>query len=404
MARLSRKECRNAKGILVAGHLWNFAVFCGVLGILGGAGTGVPWMEFPVAVWPVLLLSYICIMVWPLIQFRCKEAGHVYISQWYLLAAMFWFPWVFLSSHLLVFVFDGHPLMAAAVNAWFKGTMVFLFFIPVAVAAAYYLAPKVTGRPVYSYHLARFGFWSLAIIGPWAGMQKVAGAPIPQFLPYVGAAATALFFIPAITVGVNILKTISGHGETVKASPSLRFVVTGTIGLMLLGALGVMMNLSGGMVDLMQFTMAGYGYEILAVYGCFSMCAFAMMYFVVPRITRREWLSRRFIRWHFYLSVFGIATIVFCAILGGILQGAAQSAYDQPWTESATLSAAMGVGVTLAWAIITFGNLFFCLHLLLMWARLGRRSQHPTLLVKHHGDGSPHGPEGDIDEIQAAKA
>lgn len=404
MARLSRKECRNATTILVAGHLWNLAVLAGLLGILGGAGTGVPWMEFPVAVWPVLLISYLFIMVWSVIQFRCRETGHVYISQWFLLGAIFWFPWIFFVSHLLVFVFDGHPLMTSAVAAWFKGTLIFLFFVPVAIGAAYYLAPKVTGRPVYSYSLAQFGFWSLAIIGPWAGMQKLAGAPIPQFLPYVGAAATVLFFIPAVTVGVNILKTVAGHGETVSASPSLRFTIAGVVGLMLLGGLGVALNLSGTMIDLTQFSMAGYGYEILALYGLFSMCAYGMMYFVVPRITRREWLSRRFIRWHFYLSLFGIGTVVFCAILGGFLQGVAQSAWDQPWTESATLSKAMSVGVTLSWVLILLGNVFFLLHLLLMWARLGRRSEHPTLLRKHHGGDTPHGPDGDIDKIQAAKA
>ncbi|NNM30656.1 MAG: hypothetical protein HKO57_14135, partial [Akkermansiaceae bacterium] len=87
MARLSRKECQGGVVVLVAGHVWNIAVTIGVLGIMFGHGTGVPWMEFPAAVWPVLLVSYLFIAVWSFIQFRCREGGHVYITQWYVLAA-----------------------------------------------------------------------------------------------------------------------------------------------------------------------------------------------------------------------------------------------------------------------------------------------------------------------------
>jgi cytochrome c oxidase cbb3-type subunit 1 len=49
--------------------------------------------------------------------------------------------------------------------------------------------------------------------------------------------------------------------------------------------------------------------------------------------------------------------------------------------------------------LILFSNVFFFIHLALMWLRLGRRSSHPTLLVASHdshGTG-PHGDEGDID-------
>jgi cytochrome c oxidase cbb3-type subunit 1 len=134
------------------------------------------------------------------------------------------------------------------------------------------------------------------------------------------------------------------------------------------------------------------------------MCAFGGIYFVVPRVTRREWLSRRFIRWHFWLSVYGSLTVVVCSIMGGLLQGMAQESYNQAWADAATRGKAYGIGTTVAWGFILFGSVFFLLHLLLMWARLGRRSQHPTLLrVGHHAD-SPHGPEGDLDELNAAKA
>ena len=401
MARLCRKESKNSMLILMAGHIWNVAVSLGLLGILLGGGKGIAWMAFPTYIWPILLISYIMIVIWSVIQFQVRESNSVYISQWYLLAAIFGFAWIFGTANVFVFVLDGHPLMKTAISEWYRGSLLFLFFAPVAIACAYYLAPKVSGRPIYSYHLALFGFWSLMFIGPWTGFQKLAGAPIPGFLPYVGAAATILFLIPALAVAVNIVRTVLDDDTgSVANSPSLRFILGGMVAMLLMGVSGLCLNTTGAL-KATQFSLTGYGYEILALYGFFSMCAFGIIYFVVPRVTRREWLSKRFIRSHFFLSVYGVTSIVLFSMFGGLMQGLAQNAYDKPWSDAATRSMAYGVGTTLAWAFIAFANFIFLAHLLMMWARLGRRSSHPTLLDSgHHGD-SPHGPEGDIDELQA---
>lgn len=403
MARLSRQQCRSAGTILTAGHVWNLAVSVGLIGILAGAGTGVPWMEFPTFIWPVLLLTYFVIVVWSFIQFRVRPAGYVYITQWYLVAAMIWFPWLFLTANLLVNVIPGHPVMANAIAAWFKYGLLFLFFTPVALAAAYYLAPKVTGRPVYSYSLAKLGFWSLAIIAPWAGMQKLTGAPVPFFLPYLGAAATALLFIPAIAAAVNILRTTMTAPKTVEQSPSLRFTVAGIIGLLVLGFAGVFLNLPGSTLRVSQFSLSGYGFEILALYGFFSFVMFGAVYFIVPRVTRREWLSRRLITMHFFFSIYGIISVSLVALFGGLMQGMGQEQWMQPWENAATRAYPYAILTTVAWAFILFSNIFFFLHLTLMWLRLGRRSSHPTLLVSHHG-ASPHGAEGDIDNAGPGSA
>ncbi|MEO8613964.1 MAG: cbb3-type cytochrome c oxidase subunit I [Luteolibacter sp.] len=397
MARLSRKECTAAGIILAAGHVWNLGVAMGVVGILTGFSTGMPWMEFPAFAWPVLLISYFAIVIWSFIQFRVQPEGHVYISQWYILAAMIWFPWIFITANTLLHCLPGHPVMASGINAWYKSALMFLFFTPVALGTAYYLAPKVTGRPVYSYSLAKLGFWSLAIIAPWAGMQKLTGAPIPYFMPYLGAAATVLLFIPAIASAINILRTMMSSPETMAVSPSLRFTAAGIAGLALLGFAAVLLNLPDSTLPLTQFSLSGYGFEILALYGFFSFVMFGAVYFIVPRVTRREWLSRRLIKIHFLFSVYGIISIVLFAILGGFEQGIGQEDWLQPWQSAATRAYPYAVGTTIAWCFILFSNVFFFIHLALMWLRLGRRSSHPTLLAVHHSTASPHGEEGDID-------
>jgi cytochrome c oxidase cbb3-type subunit 1 len=396
LSRLSRQECRAAGLILTAGHVWNFAVSLGVLGILGGYGTGMPWMEFPAFTWPVLLLTYFAIVIWSFVQFKVRPEGHVYISQWYLIAAMIWFPWVFITANVLLHVIPGNPVMAAGINAWFKSALIFLFFTPVALGTAFYLTPKVTGRPIHSYSLAKLGFWSLAVIMPWAGMQKLTGAPIPYFIPYVGAAATILFFVPAFTAAVNILRTATADPEIANHSPALRFTMAGLLGLIVMAIAAVFLNLPGSTLRLSQFTLSGYGFDILALYAFFSFVMFGAIYFIVPRVTCREWLSRRLIKMHFYFSIYGIVMIALVAVFGGLQQGIGQEAFDQPWEAASERAIPYAWAITISWCFILFSNVFFFMHLTVMWLRLGRRSTHPTLLVTDHGH-SPHGDEGDID-------
>lgn len=385
MARLSRQPSRNAGTLLVAGHIWNLAISLGTIGILAGFGTGKHWMQFPTFVWPVMLLAYAAIAIWVLVTFRIRRGDLTYISQWYLLGAAIWFPWVFLTANLYVNVFAIHPLMAAAINAWFKYAMIFLFFTPVAIASIYYIVAKVTARPIYNSSYSMAGFWALAVIGPWAGMQSVMGAPIPVFIQFAGAAATVMMAVPLILAGVNVLKTVSGQGDVVASSPSLRFTVAGSIGMLILAGLGVLLGHPEAL-KYTQFTIAGYGYELLALYGFFSMVMFGAIYFIVPRITRREWLSAKMIRIHFWWSIYGILFIVlFCTILGGFQQGAAQENFNQPWKQAVLAVWPYAVGTTVAWCFILVSNLFFFLHLTLMWLRLGRRSSHPTLLRHRHG-------------------
>jgi cytochrome c oxidase cbb3-type subunit 1 len=103
---------------------------------------------------------------------------------------------------------------------------------------------------------------------------------------------------------------------------------------------------------------------------------------------------------HFWFSVYGSAFIVLFAIVGGLFQGIGQEDYLQPWLDPASRTHGYAVGTSLAWGFVLFSNFFFVIHLGLMWLRLGRRSAHPTLLHSHDA-GSPHGPEGDIEEVLA---
>ena len=188
-----------------------------------------------------------------------------------------------------------------------------------------------------------------------------------------------------------------------KNSPSLRFTAAGTVGLVVFGLLVMAVNTISSL-RLTQFSIANYGMEMLALYGVFSFCIFGAIYFIVPRITRREWLSSRLISMHFLLSIYGVVCVVGFIVFGGFQQGIGQEAYLDVWENAATRGKPYFWGTTFSLFFVLFANVFFFLHLALMWLRLGRRSTHPTLLTSDHGSSTPHGPEGDIEALQANQA
>jgi len=101
---------------------------------------------------------------------------------------------------------------------------------------------------------------------------------------------------------------------------------------------------------------------------------------------------------HFFLSIYGIVTVAIVAIFGGWMQGLSQELFEQPWHAAAKTAYPYAIATTIAWCFILISNIFFFLHLTFMWLGLGRRSNHPTLLISDHGQ-SPHGEEGDIDNV-----
>jgi len=373
MARLSLRPSKNAGMLLVAGHLWNVAVAFGMIGILFGHGSGKPWMEFPPFVWPVLLGAYAVIGISALISFRVRREDKGCIFQWYLLGAVFWFPWVYITANLYAHVFDVPPLMAAAVNAWFRSALVFLFFIPIAIGSAYYMIPKMTGRPVHSATFSVVGFWALAAIAPWGGMQLISGAPIPDFLPMAGSVAGMLIAFPLLIAGVNLVRTTKGELKTIENSPALRFIMAGVFGLFALAVLSAVFSFPE-VLKMTQFTNAGYGYDMVALYGVFSMCMFGAVYHIAPRLTRCEWLFPRLIRGHFTLSVYGVVFIaLFGTVVAGIQQGITLGNTELSGMEMTVSVASYSAGMVIAWLFIFASNALFFLNLTLMWLRLGKR-------------------------------
>jgi cytochrome c oxidase cbb3-type subunit 1 len=383
MARLCRAEVKNPLTLVVAGHFWNLGVLIGVIGIFAGYGTSMEWLAFPRAVWPILLAAYSLVVVWLITMFQRREPGEVYISVWYILGACFWFPWVYITANVFIHVLPGAAVAKAATNAWFMSSMIFLVLVPLGLASAYYFIPKILGRPVYSSQLAKIGFWGLAILGGWTGIQKFMGGPLPAWMPAVSGVAVILMLVPILAIAINHHMTLKGNHGLIETSPTMRFTAAGALAFTvfcILSALSAFFSL-GQFTQISQTTMA---FQLLAVYGFFSLTIFGAIYFIVPRLVGCEWPSGSRIRLHFWFSTYGIISLVVLHFIGGIWQAAAYSQFDAPLENAVSAGRPYAIGASLAWASIMVSNIMFLYHLSLMVLRLGRRNEDPTLLGHQH--------------------
>ncbi len=174
---------------MLAAAFWNLGVLLGVGGILAGDSTGYEWLEFPPYAAIVLFVAYSLVVSWAMLMFRFRRGDHIYITQWYLLGAFLWFPWVYGATQIMLFVVPLQGVMQEAVTWWFANNLLFLWFGAIGLGTAYYMIPKVIGRPVYSYHLAAIGFWTYAFFASWTGMQRLVDGPFPAWMITASIAA-----------------------------------------------------------------------------------------------------------------------------------------------------------------------------------------------------------------------
>src|SRR5213082_2442406 len=379
MARLCRTTLRHPLLIVAGIWFWNIGVLIGVIGILMGYSTGYDWLEFPPYAAVVLFVAYALIMSWAVLMFRFRRGDQIYITQWYLLGAFLWFPWLYAAAQAMLFVVPVQGVMQAAVGWWYSNNLLFLWLGAIALGTAYYMIPKVIGRPVYSYHLATIGFWTYVLFSSWTGMQRLVDGPFPAWMITASIAATILTIIPVATVGLNHHMTMQGYFGLLRYSPTLRFTVFGAFAYTGFSLLGVFLSLRS-VAGYVHFTQASIAYSHLGLYAFFTMVIFGSMYYIVPRLVGREWRYAALIKLHFWSSTYGVGLMVLMLIAAGIAQGSALNDPSLSFIEGLEYVPMYLRGRSLSGLLLTVAHFIFAYHFGLMLLGLGRQSTVPTFL------------------------
>lgn len=361
MARLSATTLRHGGWLFVAAKFWNVGVALGLGGILAGYSTSFELLEMPRYVSFLLLAAYALIGVWAVTTFSIRNTENIYASQWYLFGAAFWFPWIYSVAQVMLFQAPVRGVLQPVVNAWYVHNVYALWFLPVTLAAIYYLLPKLLGKPVSQYYLAPLAFWWFVICSAFAGGARLVGAPVPVWIPTLGTVANLALVLPVAIFIVNFLGTLSGRFGAVGGGLSLRFVVLAVIGVMLNAAVNLLLSIRG-IAEIGQFTLIGVLRDWSALYAAFSVALFGAAYFFLPRLTGKEWRSSALVKAHFGATVVGVVLLALGLGAGGWQQGALLNDPGVSFTDLSRALSGWHMLNTIGFGVLLVGHLAFLIN------------------------------------------
>jgi cytochrome c oxidase cbb3-type subunit I len=361
---------------LLGGALWNAGLIAGLGAIAVGFSDGLEWLEIP---WQIDLLfvaggALVGIpLVLTLLQ---RKVRHLYVSVWYMGCALFWFPVLFLVANIPG-LHGG--VQQATMNWWFGHNVLGLFYTPLALATIYYFLPKVIGRPVQSYNLSLLGFWGLAFFYGQVGGHHLIGGPVPGWLITLSIVQSMMMILPVAAFTVNQYQTLKGHLGALRYSPTLRFIGIGGLMYTASSVQGSLEALRSVNV-ITHFTHYTVAHAHLGLYGFVTMVFFGAIYFMVPRITGREWPFPRWITAHFWLSVIGFGIYFVGLSIGGWLQGLAMLDASKPFMDSMTLTLPYLQARSVGGALMVAAHLLFVAHFVALVLGYGPQRTRAALI------------------------
>jgi cytochrome c oxidase cbb3-type subunit I len=332
LARLGRTTLAAPWLVIVGALCSNLGMAVGVLGILGGSSTGFENLEMPAYAAALVFLGYLMMVFWGVLTFHQRRERRLYVSQWFLLAALFWFPWIYSTANLVLQAFRARGMAQAVIAWWYSQNLLVVWLGLVGLAAIFYFVPKLTSRELHSRYLALLTFWMLILFGGSGGIP--ASAPVPAWMPALSVVTTVLGVITVIAVFLNMRRTLGGKCLLFMSNPSLKFLGFGLVAFVI-GGLARALTALPALSQVTQFTWFTIGKGLLDSYGFFAMVMFGAIYYIVPQVMAREFPFPKLVRVHFFTAAAGVLLFVLPLAIGGIVQGLKLQHADIPFSDIA---------------------------------------------------------------------
>ncbi len=385
LARLCRVEVKLPGVLITGGVFWQVGLTYGIISILAGKSTGLEWLEIPTGSAALMLVGYGLVALWAIILFGFRSQSPAYISVWYLIAALLWFPWTFATAHAAHLLPGVSGVVQSLAAAWAAQNFQNVWLAAIGLAAAYYLIPKVINRPIYSYNLASIGFWTFILFSGLTGATRLSGGPIPAWVVTMSISASILLLIHIVTVSVNLILTMRGNYHMVYHSPTIRFTFFGAVAFMLASVIGLFSSLRS--VDkVLHFTQFQNAQMHLVTYAFYSMVIFGALYYILPRLVGCEWLSSSMISLHFWGAAYGGGMVIAMLLFSGISTGLSFADPEASFIQVMEVNNVYQIGRSIAWSMVALGHLIFGLHFLLMLLRIGQPGGEATLFAPIGGE------------------
>ena len=283
--------------------------------------------EWYVDLWlTIVWVAYFVVFVGTLAR---RTEPHIYVANWFYLSFILTIAMLHIVNNLAIPVslvgsssYSAFAGVQDALTQWWYGHNAVAFFLTVPfLAMMYYFMPKQAERPVYSYRLSILHFWSLIFLYIWAGPHHLHYTALPDWAQTLGMVFSVILWMPSWGGMINGLMTLNGAWDKVRTDPIIRMMV---IALAFYG----MATFEGPMLSikfvnsLSHYTDWTIGHVHAGALGWNGMISFAVVYYLVPKLWKRERLySLRMINWHFWLATLGIVFYASAMWVAGITQG-----------------------------------------------------------------------------------
>ena len=336
--------------------LFNASVVLGSVSLMAGVNNG--GGEYREYIWPAMLPF--AIALW--LTFRnfyktvaTRKVGEIYISNWYILAALVW-TLVLATIGYLPWYQDG--LGETVIQGYYMHQGVGMWFMTFTLGLLYYYLPSALNKPIYSYSLGVLAFWTQMLFYTMIGTHHFVFAPLPWWLQTVAIVFSAGMFIPVVAGTTNFLMTMRGSWSAIATSYVLPFFLVAVI-FYFVGSSQGSLQAFRFTNHVWHFTDFNVAHSHMTMYGIITFALWACVYAILPRITGRE-PAQLLVGAHFWTAFIGLFAYMISLMAGGTIKGL-MWIDGKPFIDSVT-----GMRPYWIWRAIG-GSLMFLSHLLFAW-------------------------------------
>ncbi len=294
--------------------LWVVILLGAVVTISAGDTSALEYLELNSVLDILVTIAWVMFAINIFATIATRKYVQMYTSLWYIMGTILWTAILWIVGNLPVY----SGVNEANVNWWFGHNAVGLIFTPLGIAIGYYFIPKSTGNPLYSHKLSLIGFWTIALLYIWTGAHHLIFGPIPVWLQTVAILFSVSLLIPVWTVIANFYGTM--RGKWANGNYMVKFLLAATTFYLLTCLQGPMQSLRS-VNRITSKTDWIVGHAHMAVLGSFTFFAIAGIYFVIPKMFKKELYSEKLAEWHFWLSFVGFLAFAISLWIGGFVQG-----------------------------------------------------------------------------------
>jgi cytochrome c oxidase cbb3-type subunit I len=145
--------------------LFNVAAFAGTIALdLGYNDGNLEYREWPWSI-RLIFLAGLVVTGWNLIGTVARRGSKdIYLSNWYIIGGTLW---TCINAAVAIVPWYQYGLGQVAVSGFYMHNAVGMWFTPLALGVIYYTLPKLLNRPIYSYALGVFAFWTNLLFAPF---------------------------------------------------------------------------------------------------------------------------------------------------------------------------------------------------------------------------------------------